>query len=939
MKTFRFLFASVFFIAAAQSVFAQNLNDLLPKDPAVRTGTLPNGLKYYIRKNHKPENRVEFRLAVKTGSVMENDDQQGLAHFCEHMQFNGTEHFPKMDLVNFLESTGVRFGAHLNAYTSFDETVYMLQLPMDKQDMLDKGMLVMEDWAGHATFEDVEIDKERGVVVEEWRLGRGANERVQNKHLPIELYNSRYAERIPIGKKEIIEKCSYQTLRNFYHDWYRPDLMAFMAVGDFDLDKMENEIKTRFTKLHNPPNERPRTKYPVPLHDSTLISIAGDKELQFQSAQIVFERPKEVETTVADYRRSLIGNLYDGMLNARLQELIQKGNPPFAFAGVGDGRFLGGIFAYTAFAALKPDGINSGVSAILNEMYRIKQTGFSATELEREKKDVLTKMEEQFNERDKTESSNYIQEYLRNYLSDEPYPGIEYEYNLYKKYVPDITLDEVNALSAKRMNGGSRVIAVSYQIKASTTVAPKESDLRAIIETASKNTLAAYDDKTSNKPLLAEKPNPGKVTKAFITSELGITDWTLSNGAHVILKPTDFKNDQILFSAYCPGGTSLSGDDNFISADFADNIVDMSGVSEFDETTLKKMLAGKNVSLQPTMSNLQEGFNGKSTPKDLETMLQLLYLYATAPRKDVEAFQAYEGQMSTFLKNRDNDPQTAFRDTLQLTMAQYHPREKPFTLETLSKIDIDKAFNFYKDRFADFSNFTFYFVGNIQPGDLKPFVETYIASLPGSGRKETWKDLGVTPPTGQITKSVYKGIEPKSSVTINITGPFQYNQKNRFDLQAMTEVLSIKLRETLREDMGGVYGVRVSAAPIHYPRERYQLSISFGCDPKRVDELVAETMKKLDTMTMKPPEDIYVTKVKEIQRHEYEVNLKENSYWLGALSQLGFNGEDPHGILTRKNLIDNLSPQDIQKAAKQYCAKDNLVEVVLYPEKNNAKKD
>jgi zinc protease len=937
MKTLRLLFATIILFATAPSLFSQELSDALPKDPAVRTGTLANGMKYYIRKNHKPENRVEFRLAVKTGSVMENDDQQGLAHFCEHMQFNGTEHFPKMDLVNFLESTGVRFGAHLNAYTSFDETVYMLQLPMDKADMLDKGMLVMQDWAGHATFEDVEIDKERGVVVEEWRLGRGANERIQNKQLPVELYNSRYAERIPIGKKEIIEKCSYQTLRNFYHDWYRPDLMAFMAVGDFNLDSMEMQIKKRFSTLQNPPNERPRTKYTVPLHDSTLITIAGDKELQFQIGQIIFERPKETETSVGDYRRSIVGRLYDGMLNARLQEIMQKGDAPFAFAGAGDGQFLGGLYAYTAFVALKPDQIQAGLKSILDEMYRVKQTGFTTTELEREKKDVLTKMEEQFNERDKTESSNYIQEYLRNYLSEEPYPGIEYEFGLYKKFVPGITIDEVNALTTKRMNSGSRVIAIGYQIKDSSTVAPTEKEILGIVDAASKHTLTAYNDKVSNKPLLSQMPTPGKVTAEESIADLGITKWTLSNGAHVIIKPTDFKNDQILFSAHCPGGTSLSGEADFISASFADNVVDMSGVSEFDETTLRKMLAGKNVTLGPTMSELQEGFSGKSTPQDIETMCQLLYLYATSPRKDPEAFQAFQGQMSSFLKNRDNDPQTAFRDTLQVTMAQYHPLEKPFTMETLNKIDIDKALSFYKDRFSDYSNFTFYFVGNVKPMELKPLVEKYVASLPAAGRKEMWKDLGVNPPKGTIMKSVYKGIEPKSSVTINITGPFQYNPKNRFDLQAMTEVLSIKLRETLREDMGGVYGVRVSSTPLHYPHERYQLSISFGCDPARVKELVDETMRKLDTMTMKAPDEIYVTKVKQIQKHEYEVNLKENSYWLGALSQLNFNGEDPHGILNRKNLIENLNAGDILKAGQQYCAKNNLVEVVLYPEKKTTK--
>ncbi|MEP7236104.1 MAG: pitrilysin family protein, partial [Ignavibacteriota bacterium] len=501
MKAIKYLFSIVLVLCFSTNSIAQGLSDIIPNDPAVRTGTLSNGLHYYIRKNHKPENRAEFRLAIKTGSVMEDDDQQGLAHFCEHMQFNGTEHFPKMELVNFLESTGVKFGAHLNAYTSFDETVYMLQLPMDKPELLDKGLLVLQDWAGHASFDNDEIDKERGVVTEEWRLGRGANERVQNKLLPVELYKSRYADRLPIGKKEIIAGCSYETLRKFYHDWYRPDLMAVVVVGDFDIDQMEAKIKANFSPLQNPRTERPRVKYSVPLHDSTLIAIAGDNELQFESASIMFERLKEPTITVADYTRDIRGDLYDGMLNARILEIIKKGDPPFTYAGVNDGRFLGGLNAYSAFAVLKPETFERGLTAILQEMYRIREHGFTKTELERQKQNLLTGMEEQYNERDKTESSSYAQEYLQNFLSDDPYPGIQYEYGIYQKYLASITLDEVNSLTAKRMDAGSRVITVSYPIKDSTAKAPTESEIRRIFNSASRSKLSVYEDKTSGKPL------------------------------------------------------------------------------------------------------------------------------------------------------------------------------------------------------------------------------------------------------------------------------------------------------------------------------------------------------------------------------------------------------------------------------------------------------
>ncbi|MEI8134068.1 MAG: insulinase family protein [bacterium] len=931
MKIHHFL-AAILLTMCLSSLHAQELSDVLPIDPAVRTGTLPNGLRYYIRKNHKPENRAEFRLAVKTGSVMEDDDQQGLAHFCEHMQFNGTKHFPKADLVNFLESTGVRFGAHLNAYTSFDETVYMLQLPMDKADMLGKGLLVLEDWAGNASFDDVEIDKERGVVIEEWRLGRGAGERIQNKHLPIELYQSHYADRLPIGTKEILEKFSHETIRRFYHDWYRPDLMAVMAVGDFDLDKMESEIKTRFAKLQNPPNEKPRTKYKVPLHNNLLISIAGDKEYPSQSATVMFERPKESEVSVADYRSQLVNGLYDAMLNARLQELLQKGNPPFTFGGAGDGNFLGDLNAYQAFAALKPDAIESGLKALLAELYRVKQNGFTATELEREKKQMLTNMEESYKERDKTESGNYVGEYLRNFLNSEPFPGLEYEFKLYNKFVPTISLSEVNALSTKRMDAGSRVITISYSEKEGAAKPPTEDQIRKLFEEASQSHQVAYDDKVSDKPLLAKIPTPGKIVSEKKTDDLGITEWTLSNGAHVILKPTDFKNDQILFSANAPGGSSLASDDDYLAAGSASRIIDECGIGDVDATMLTKMLAGKNVSMRPNISELQEGFFGSTTPKDQETMFQLLYLYATSPRKDEAAFTAIREKMLAGLKQRDASPTTAYSDTLSNTMTQYHYRTRPMKTSMVDEITLDKAYTFYKSRFSDFGHFTFYLVGNLDMPKMRELCETYIASLPSSSNHETWKDLGITPPKGNIVKNVYKGIEPKSNVTINITGPFEWNPKNRFDIQAMAEVINIKLRETLREDKGGVYGVGVNASPTHYPHERYQLSIRFGCAPDRVQELVDETMKKLDTMVIHPPEETYVNKVREIQKHELEVALKENSFWLSSLAQLHFNGEDPHAIFKRSDLIAHMNADDIFTAAKKYCKRENMVEVILYPE-------
>jgi zinc protease len=935
----RRLLLTITLLLIATGAFAQkiNLTDKLPQDPLVRTGTLPNGMRYYVRKNMKPEHRMELRLALKAGSVLEDDDQQGLAHFCEHMQFNGTKHFPKMDLVNFLEATGVRFGAHLNAYTSFDETVYMLQLPTDSASVMDKGLQVMQDWAGGASLDSDEIDKERGVVLEEWRLGRGANERVNKVHLPVEYANSQYAERLPIGKDNIIEHAPYEALRRFYHSWYRPDLMAIIAVGDFDIDKMEQELKSRFSSIQNPPNERTRTKYTVPMHSDLRVSIASDKELQFNSTQIVFQRPDEKEVTVSDYRDNLKKALYLGMLNARFQERLRKPETPLIFAGVNDSRDLGATREFGLFAALKPESVQEGIRTALEELIRVEEHGFTATELEREKKSVLRGYEEQYKERDKTESNRLLSEYVRNFLSDEPFPGIVYEKELAEQYIPAITLDEVNALTTGFLKTSGPTIMLSCQKNEKTKI-PTEDDIRTIYKSVTSSSIAAYEDKVSNQPLMPSKPKPGKIVDEKSIPDLGITKWTLSNGATVIVKPTDFKNGEILFSAISPGGTSLVSDADELSASFAAGIVDESGVGAFDATALEKMLAGKVVSMSPSISTLSEGFNGRSSPQDLETMFQLLYLYATAPRADEAPYKANMQKTEAMLKTRGAAPESAFGDTLSVTMTQYNPRTRPMTVERLQEVSLDRVKQIYKDRFADFDDFTFFIVGNVDLTTLRPLVETYVASLPTSGRKESWKDLGIRPPKGDIAKSVYKGVEPKSRVSINITGPFEYTPKNRYVIQEMAEVLSIKLRETLREEKGGVYGVSVNASPIHYPVERYQLSIGFGCAPDRVNELVDEVMKKLDTMTMKAPEDIYLTKVKQIASKELEVNLKLNNYWMSNLSALTFNNEDLRVILARKQFIADLTANDILEAGKKYCNKANLVEVVLYPE-NGAKKN
>jgi zinc protease len=914
----------------AQEIFKPD--QVLTPDPKILIGRLDNGLTYYIRENKRPEKRAELQIVVKAGSILEDDDQQGLAHFVEHMAFNGTKNFPKQDLVNFLEKSGVRFGPELNAYTSFDETVYMLQVPTDSPEVMKTGFQILQEWAQDLSFDDKEIDKERGVVIEEWRLRRGAENRVSMKHIPFELFKSHYADRLPIGKKEILESCPYDTLRKFYRDWYRPDLMAVFAVGDFNKQEIETLIKEHFSGLRNPQKERERNIYPVPDHKETLVSIVTDPELTRTSVEVLFKRDTRDTRTAREYKDLIIGGLYDAMLNARLRELLQQSNPPFINSYSGDGRFIGKKQVYYLGASVKENSILSGLEAVVREAFRVKQHGFTLTELERQKAQSLREIEQAYSERDKTESGRIINEYLRNFLINETIPGIEVELKLFKQFIPEITLEEVNKLAEERMIQGNRVITISAPEKESIKV-PTEGEVLAVINKATTEKFDPYIDKVSSKPLVSHLPSPGKITEEKKIASLGVTEWTLSNGARVVLKSTDFKNDEILFSAFSNGGTSLVSDTDFISAAFATAIISQSGIGEFDAISLQKELSGKIVSLSPSISQLAEGLSGSASPQDIETLFQLVYLYGTSPRKDTTAFSSLIIRYKAMLQNRSVSPEAAYNDTIQVTLANYHFRSRPVSIPMVDEINLDKAFSVYKDRFADFSDFTFLFVGNFKIDTIKPLVEQYLAVLPSLKRNETWKDIGIERPKGVISKQVNKGIEPKSTVNLTYTGPFEWSQQNRYNFNAMLEALNIKLREVLREDKGGTYGVRTSGSPSLIPRKEYSITISWGCNPDRVDELVKEALMQLDSLKIKQLDSITIEKVREIQRRTHEVNLKQNGFWLNNLQFYYSNNEDPKMILNYPKMVDHLKAQTIQEAVNKYFNMKNYVKVVLYPEK------
>lgn len=922
--------AASVFTASAQKPVADKP---IPINPLVKKGVLPNGVTYYIRKNQEPKNRAELRLVVHTGSIMEDPNQVGLAHFTEHMSFNGTKNFEKQELVNFLEKSGVQFGADLNAYTSFDETVYQLQLPTDSADVFKKGFQVLEDWAHNVSFDNTEIDKERGVVIEEWRLGLGAGERLRAKYFPVILAGSRYATRIPIGTKQNLDTFHYETVKKFYKDWYRPDLEAVVVVGDVNVDEVEKMIKDHFAAIPKRTQERPRVKYGVPAHNDTKVSILTDPEQQYNILQIFYMQPSIPEAkTENQYRAGIVRELFNSMMNDRLQEISQKPDAPFLQGFSSYSKFIGDKDALQLFAVAKNgQSVAKSTEVLLTENERVRKFGFTETELDRAKKNLLSNMENAYNERNKTRSAELVEELIRNYLNGEPIPGIEFEYGLYQKFLGGIKLDEVNSLIKQWIKPTDRdVVVLSPEADKANLISEK--DMLALLNKPVGN-VTAYEDKVSNSPLLTQQPTPGTIKSEKKYDAIGTTVLTLSNGARVILKPTDFKNDEVTISAISPGGSSLYPESDNLSATFAATIVNYGGIGTLDIQGLQKLLAGKQVNVSPGITMYSEGFTGNSTPKDLETAFQLIYGYFTEPRKDSSIFQVLQQQLTVSLTNKGKDPASVFSDSVQYIMSNYHPRRKPLTVDRLSELSLDKAYNIYKDRFADADDFIFTFVGNFSMDTIKPLIEKYIASLPTAGRQENWKDLGIRYPQGVVTKTIKKGQENKSTVRLSFTGMTTYSDLEETQLNQLCEALDIKLREVLREDQGGVYGVGVRGGINREPVNSYGITISFSCATENVDKLIGLTMDEIRNLKQNGAPQINVEKVTAEDTRGLETSVKENSYWRYNLEQKIYHNEDPVTILQDSELVKKLTVDKTKELANKYFDENNMAKLVLVPEK------
>ncbi|MFA4852790.1 MAG: insulinase family protein [Bacteroidales bacterium] len=911
-----------------------NLKDTLPVDPNVVIGKLDNGLVYYIRKNKKPENRVELRLAVNAGSVLENKSQLGLAHFTEHMCFNGTKTFPGNKMIDYLQKYGIAFGGDLNAYTGFDQTVYMLKLPVDNKNLLDTGIQIIEDWAHNVTFDNKEIDKERGIITEEWRLGLGADDRMMKKWFPVAFKNSLYAERLPIGDIDVIKTFPFDTLRAFYKSWYRPNLQAVAIVGDIDVKEMEAQIKQHFANIKNPANPRPRLNIEIPDNKEPLISIVTDKEATGTMILLVYKHKAKINYTVEDYKEILTRNLFNEMLNARFTEITVQPNAPFIMAQSDYGNFLArSTDAYQLYAFPKENQIEKAFETLLIENERVKQFGFTATEFERMKDQILNDYEKASKEFDKTESNTLVNEYVDNFLNKEPIPGARNEFKLAKKLFPEITLQEVNALAAKWITDENIAIVITAPEKDGNKM-PAEKQLTDIIASAKKAVITAYVDKFKTEPLVKEDLKGSKVISKKENKDLGFTELTFGNGVKAIIKKTDFKNDEILIKAYSPGGLSLYPDQDYISAHFASDVINESGVGNFDNTELEKKLKGKEIEIGPYINDLKEGFTGKCSPKDFETLLQLTYLYCKEPRKDTAAFDAFMQKMKTQLKFLGSSPIYAFYDTLIKTSVSNSPRVVVIPNEKqLNQVNLDIAYNIYKERFSNVNDLKFFIVGNIDADSITPVLEKYLGSLPGTAKPENWLDKNPKFPAGITDFEIKKGSEPQSMVGIILDEKFEWNDKNRICLKMSKEIISIKLIEVIREELSGVYSPQVQVQFDQYPTSEFSLMVMFGCSPKNTDKLTKAVLKIIKSIRDKGPMETDLNKTKETLIREREVDMKTNKFWSDRLESFYFNNDDVSMITDYNNKINAITLKDIQDFAAKYFLKDHYVRVALKPAK------
>ena len=909
-------------------------------DPLVVRGTLSNGLSYYIRHNEEPRDRAQISLAVKAGSVHEEEDQRGLAHFVEHMAFNGTERFAKQEIVNYIESIGSTFGPDLNAYTGFDETVYFLEIPTDDPEITETAFQILSDWAYAISFDPEEVELERGVVLEEWRLSQGFNSRLQDNLLSLLFGSSRYADRAPIGLTEIIENAPVERLIEYYQRWYRPDLMAVVAVDDFDIVEMEAKVKQHFAPppegevyqeraVIAPSTERPT--FDVPGYDETRIEVFTDAESPGSQFILIRNLAPDKGQDSAAFRRYVVESLAFMMLDARLFERSQSADPPYLWAGSGRSAYVETLDILTFQAWVEPDGIETGLGAVLEEMQRVRQHGFTESELAREKSNLLSSVESAYKQREQTSSGTLVDEYVDHFFSGTPVPGIEAEWELYQDLLPQISLAEFGEVSESwTQSGNTGLLVVRPEETESSADAGLASASLAQIAGARALQVDAYEDVVGDIPLLATIPTPGSITAEEQIESIDTVKWTLSNGITVIAKQTDFKNDEVVFRSFSSGGHSLASDDDHVSALHAAQLVSESGAGPHDSVTLDKLLAGMRVSVSPYIGELFEGFSGIASPEDMETLFQLITLYATEPRLDPAFFSNYESRLRSVAEINAAEPDSVLFDTVNALLAQNHFRARPLSVELLEELSMERAEAVYAERFADLSDSTFVFVGAFDWDDLRSLTATYLTSLPSTGRSEQWQDHGIDPPPGLVDHAVYSGTEPRSNTLVLFAGDMEWSRQEALTLNVVGEVLEIRLRERVREQLGGTYSIGVSASGSSLPDPEYLAYVIFGSDPTRVEELFGEVIAEIDWLR-EGGEQSYLDTVKELMRTSREEQLRDNGFWLGQIRAAAQRGESFSEITGFDKRLEALTLEEVADAAQRYLTTDRYLRVVLFP--------
>jgi len=933
----KLLLTGLFFMGIIVSSFAQNDNELIPESPKVIKGKLSNGLTYYVRHNEEPKDRASFYIIQNVGALLENDNQNGLAHFLEHMCFNGTKNFPKKGIIKTMERHGVAFGKNINAYTARQKTVYNIStVPTKDKTLLDTCLMVLHDWSCNLSLEEEEIDAERGVISEEWRTRRTAQFRTSSQVNKVIFKGSKYAERDVIGDYDIINNFKPKTIRDYYHKWYRPDLQAIVVVGDFDTKEMVAKIEEIFGDIPAPVNPTPRPSFSIPEHDEIYYVCATDKENTSSSISILTMLPDKDyyvdNSTYGSIKNSLLKSFYNSMASSRMSEIMLLANPPFKGGSVGFGGLVRDYSAYSISAKAKPNEEAIAIKTSLIENERIKRFGFTKSELDRVKKNVMAQLDAGLKQVDKTSSDDYVDEIMSNFLEKKPIVDYKVYYDYIKNILPSITVADVAAIANMANVKKNRTIIITGPTNASHITKAEVEKIMQDVE--NDKTIQPYKDQTGSGSLFNEDLKEGEIVKTTPLKQFDAVEWTLSNGAKVVYKKADYEKDQVSMIAYSEGGTSLYDKDMIPSASNTSSFTSAFGLGDHNSMELKKALTGKMASANVKISNRSESISGASITKDAETMFQLMYLRFTQPRFDKVLYQSIMSRNYGMLPSLKNNPQKIMQDSLQMIMANYNPRVQLFDKDYLDNISLEDIEKVYKDRIKDASDFTFFIVGDIDEDVLLPLVKKYIGSLKSENRHETWKDNHVRSPKGQVIKNIELELAtPKTTVITVFNKEMKVTRHNTICLSILKAVLDLRYTASLREKEGGTYGVGLQVSTSKKPINKYTLISQFDCQPQKADHLESLIFKGIDEIIKDGVTEEEVSKSVKNQIKDYEQSLPHNSYWMNALTSYYIDKVDITDPGYFEKIINKIKPKDIQEFAKSFFNKADTLKIFFRPKK------